>query len=60
LITSFLKYGYAANIGKGLNYWSYVHVTDLADLYVLLAEKALAGKADVGKEGYYFAESGEY
>jgi len=55
-----LKYGYAANIGKGLNYWSYVHVTDLADLYVLLAEKALAGKADVGKEGYYFAESGEY
>lgn len=39
--------------------WNNVHVGDLADLFSLLLEKALQGKAPTGKDGYFFAENGE-
>lgn len=39
-------------VGKGLNCWSTVHIDDLAQLYVLAAEKAPPGS-------FYFAENGE-
>lgn len=50
-------------IGEGKARWNNVHVQDLADLYVLLVEKAVEG--DVGEElwgekGYYLAENGEH
>lgn len=48
-------------MGKGRNIWNNVHVEDLADFYVLLLEKAIAGEASSGKEGgWYFAENGEH
>jgi len=59
LIKAYIKYGYAATIGKGLNVWNNVHIEDLADFYLLLLEKALSGKASTGREGWYFCESGE-
>lgn len=45
-----------------MNRWSYVHVEDLAELYLLITEAAAAGggKAHWNEEGYYFAESGEF
>ena len=39
-------------VGEGLNRWSNVHIDDLADLYLLVLEKAPAG-------AFYFAENGE-
>lgn len=39
-------------IGKGINKWSNVHISDLADLYLLALEKAPAGS-------FFYAENGE-
>jgi len=48
-------------IGKGLNIWSNVHVSDVADLFILLLEKLLKGELkDPESQGYYFAENGEH
>lgn len=60
LISTYIKYGKAATLGKGLNVWNNVHVEDLGDFFALLLQKALEGKASVGKEGFYFCESGEH
>lgn len=57
LIRLAIARGKAAYVGKGLNIWNNVHVEDLADLYVLIMEKALEGVAPKNDEGYYFAES---
>ena len=35
--------GKARRVGRGLNRWSTVHVTDVAELYLLAVEKAEAG-----------------
>jgi nucleoside-diphosphate-sugar epimerase len=47
---------------KGENVWHAIHVQDLSDLYVLLAEAASAGggKATWNEHGYYFAENNEF
>lgn len=49
-------------VGEGNNIWHEVHVRDLSNLYLLLGEAAAAGggSATWGKEGYYFAENGEF
>ena len=60
LIKAFIQFGYTATIGNGSNIWNNVHVNDLASFYLLLLEKALVGEASVGKEGFYFCESGEH
>jgi len=60
MVRGFLKFGYAATVGKGMNIWNNVHVEDLADLYILLLQKSLDGKASTGKDGWYFCESGEH
>jgi nucleoside-diphosphate-sugar epimerase len=39
-------------VGRGVNRWSNVHVEDLADLYLLAVEHAIAGS-------YFFVENGE-
>ncbi len=44
--------GVARHVGRGLNRWSNVHISDLADLYLLALEKAAAGS-------FYFVENGE-
>ncbi|CAM3653981.1 NAD-dependent epimerase/dehydratase family protein [Corallococcus sp. ZKHCc1 1396] len=44
--------GTARYIGKGENVWSNVHIEDLADLYLMVLERAPAGT-------FYFAENGE-
>ena len=65
LVSSTLKNGQAPQLGKGLTEWDNVHVNDLGDLFVLLAEAAVASKADMddklwGKEGYFLAENGHH
>lgn len=60
IIRSGVKYGQVATLGKGVNMWNCVHVEDLADFYILALEKALEGKADIRKEGWYFVEDGQY
>jgi len=56
LVSTTLKQGQAPQLGKGLSEWNNVHVHDLADLFVLLTEAALAKKPELddklwGKEG---------
>lgn len=63
LARRFLERKKGFQVGEGQARWSNVHVADLSDLYVLLAEEALAengGKASWGATGYYFAENGEH
>jgi nucleoside-diphosphate-sugar epimerase len=50
-------------IGAGKSVWNNVHVYDLSNLFVLLAEAAIAGKHDDGiwgANGYYLVENGEH
>ncbi|USP78645.1 hypothetical protein yc1106_05919 [Curvularia clavata] len=50
-------------VGEGLNRWHEVHVQDLSELFLALVTAALSpdgGKATWNKEGYYFAENGEF
>lgn len=51
-------------VGAGLSTWDNVHVHDLSDVYVLLAERAAAANdADAelwGAKGYYLTENGEH
>lgn len=44
--------GGARHIGRGLNIWSHVHITDVVDLFLLAVENAPAGSL-------YYAENGE-
>jgi len=41
-------------VGDGSNHWSFVHVDDLADLYVLALERAPAGSLYVAADGPAF------
>lgn len=59
-IRVFSKLGHAGTVGKGENYWNCVHVQDIADFYIFILDQALDGKADVGENGWYFCETGEY
>jgi nucleoside-diphosphate-sugar epimerase len=50
-------------IGAGKTYWNNVHVHDLSELYVSLAEAAASGNTDPklwGRDGYFLAENGEH
>jgi nucleoside-diphosphate-sugar epimerase len=50
-------------VNDGVNMWTQVHVQDLSEVYLALVTAALSpdgGKATWNKEGYYFAESGEF
>ncbi|KAF8552970.1 NAD(P)-binding protein [Imleria badia] len=50
----------AGFVGKGLNVWPAVHVEDTTDVYTILYDAILAGKAGHGREGLYFVENGHY
>jgi len=60
IIKGFLKAGKAGSVGKGINIWDGIHINDLTNFYALLLEKALEGKASIGKDGWYFCETGFY
>jgi nucleoside-diphosphate-sugar epimerase len=65
LVEVTLKKGQAPQLGRGLTEWDNVHVHDLADLFVLVAEAAVANRPDVdnklwGEEGYFLAENGHH
>ncbi|KAF8126989.1 hypothetical protein EV363DRAFT_1298377 [Boletus edulis] len=47
-------------ISKGLNVWSHVHIEDLVCLYMHIFDAAICScRLYVGRNGIYFAESGE-
>jgi nucleoside-diphosphate-sugar epimerase len=52
LVDQAKKSGIVRIVGKGINRWSNVHVEDVAELYLLILQKAPAGS-------YYFVENGE-
>lgn len=55
--------GYIPIIGQGKARWNHVHVSDLAQVFVLLTEAAVAGKTDAelwNDKGYYLVENGEH
>lgn len=58
-----LEAGYIPIIGQGKARWNNVHVADLAQVFVLLTESAVAGKTDAelwNGKGYYLVENGEH
>ncbi|KAI8206482.1 hypothetical protein K4K54_000031 [Colletotrichum sp. SAR 10_86] len=62
LATTVLKRGKGIRIGDGENIWHQVHIQDLSNLYLALAEAAASGggKATWDSEGYYLAENGSF
>ncbi|KIJ63841.1 hypothetical protein HYDPIDRAFT_133743 [Hydnomerulius pinastri MD-312] len=55
-----LSRGRGGMIGKGANRWPNVHIDDIGDLYIVLYDAILEGKAGHGREGLYFGENGEH
>lgn len=58
-----LQKGYVPIIGEGKARWNNVHVEDLSELYLLLAEKAAAKDTSDelwSSKGYLLAENGEH
>ncbi|KAG9229824.1 hypothetical protein BJ875DRAFT_176752 [Amylocarpus encephaloides] len=60
LTETFLKRGKGFSILEGKNIWDAVHIRDLVDAFILLAEEAVkpnGGDAQWGQKGYYFVEA---
>ena len=56
-----IKYGEVNVVGEGKGIWNYVHVSDLASLYVLLVKKILAGEElPMGEKGILFSATGRF
>jgi nucleoside-diphosphate-sugar epimerase len=54
---------YIPTIGQGKARWNNVHVSDLAQLFVLLTEAAINKNTDAelwNEKGYYLVENGEH
>ncbi|KAG8217077.1 hypothetical protein J3R82DRAFT_5099 [Butyriboletus roseoflavus] len=47
-------------VGQGLNVWPNIHIDDVADLYIVVYDAILEGKAGHGREGFYFGENGHH
>ncbi|TFY68537.1 hypothetical protein EVG20_g3523 [Dentipellis fragilis] len=60
LIKASLHRGNAAVVGEGKNIWPHVEINDVAQLFVIIFDAALADSAPHGREGIFFAENGEY
>lgn len=61
LYKAFLKHQKIFGVGNGDNIWNTIHVQDLSDIYLRLAELAVNGKSPDGVwdgEGFYLAENG--
>ncbi|KAL5318042.1 hypothetical protein ACEPPN_015146 [Leptodophora sp. 'Broadleaf-Isolate-01'] len=64
-VPSMMRYAIAAGrvemIGNGEGAWDFVHVEDLAQLYLILLKRVLAGEeVPVGEKGIMFSASGWY
>ncbi|KAK2627743.1 hypothetical protein QTJ16_002389 [Diplocarpon rosae] len=60
-----LEQGQAPQAGRGLTEWDNVHIHDLSDLFLRLAEAAVGKKPELdahlwGPEGYFLAENGHH
>ena len=58
-----LTEGYIPIVGGGKARWNNIHIHDLSDVFVRLAEAAVAKKQDAemwGSKGYYLTEAGEH
>jgi nucleoside-diphosphate-sugar epimerase len=60
LISASIKRKRAGMVGLGLNRWPNVHIDDVGDLYIVLYDAILDGRAGHGREGLYFGENGEH
>ncbi|KAL5340220.1 hypothetical protein BJX70DRAFT_361835 [Aspergillus crustosus] len=61
LIRTAIRKGHVEVIGPGEGYWNHAHVEDVAKLFELFLGLVLEGKGlRSGKEGIYFAETGEH
>ena len=62
LIKAALDRGRPGMIGKGLSYWSNVHIDDQADFFIILFDAIIAGSENVGHGigGFYYLENGEH
>ncbi|KAF4426506.1 hypothetical protein F53441_14129 [Fusarium austroafricanum] len=65
LVETALDLGYGPIIGAGETEWDNVHVQDLSDLFILLAENAASSdksnKQEIwGPKAYFFAENGKH
>ncbi|KAI0029867.1 hypothetical protein K488DRAFT_55440 [Vararia minispora EC-137] len=52
--------GQGGVVGEGKNIWPHVNVHDVADLFALVLRAAISGTVRHGRQGYFFAENGEY
>ncbi|KAH9972083.1 hypothetical protein BGW80DRAFT_393946 [Lactifluus volemus] len=60
-IKASLDRGQGGVIGEGKNTWPHVEIHELAEMYQILFDAALSDpNVPHGREGYYFAENGEY
>ena len=61
MIREAIRVGKAEVISNGSEYWDHVHISDLAQLYTLILEKAVDG-SDIpsGEQAIYFSETGEH
>ena len=62
LASTVLKRGKGIQVGEGKNIWHEVHIQDLSNVYLALAEAAAVGggRATWGNEGYYLVEDGSF
>ena len=63
LVLSSLRYGKAFTVNEGENVWHHVHISDLANAYILLVEDALSDgteKMTWSPQAYYFVENGQH
>ncbi len=59
LIRSAIRNRKVQIVGHGHNYWCDVHIDDVVSAFLLLVDRLLDGTAAIGREGIYFAVSGE-
>lgn len=56
-----IELGKVEYVTPGSSMWGYVHVEDLADLFVVLIARAVGDEGlEAGRRGYFFAETGNY
>ncbi|KAH9945026.1 uncharacterized protein BXZ73DRAFT_73254 [Epithele typhae] len=62
LVRAAVERGRVAMVGNGEGLWGHVHVDDVSDLFALLVRTAATSpdRLAFGRDGYYFAEAGEY
>jgi len=55
-----LDRGQPGHYGEGKCIWPHVHIEDLEELFMTVLDNAMTGKADHGREGFYFGINGHY